>query len=251
MFRKPLIVLGAIAVLGCGFLKSEDSDDAPPVAPTGAGSPAAALVESTPLTIGGAPQGVSISSYPGGTFAVETAGEYTIDVMGEGNFDPKSFLYREESKIAEDDDGGEGRNDRIHAFLSPGTYSLRVVGYGGAKGSVRVTIQPATPIPSAGTVEIGGSLNVTSRDADNERDACVAVTFNVADAGRYTVDVTGEEDAYAYLIKAHELLEENDDGPGDGNGSQISMMLTPGEHEIRVRHYGNDAHPFVVRVTKQ
>ena len=51
---------------------------------------------------------------------------HRLDVTSTGS-DPRVFLYQGESWVEDDDDGGEGTNARIVRFLTPGTYSVRVV----------------------------------------------------------------------------------------------------------------------------
>jgi hypothetical protein len=63
-------------------------------------------------------------------FKIEKAGQYVIETSGAT--DLVMALYGPESltvKLAEDDDGGEGRNPRISAALQPGTYFAQVRHY--------------------------------------------------------------------------------------------------------------------------
>ncbi len=75
-------------------------------------------------------------------FTANTAGLHTIDTGGETDMVIKLFGPNSQTiLIAEDDDGGVGRNSRIVADLSPGEYFVQVRHYNGTSGTGEYTIK--------------------------------------------------------------------------------------------------------------
>lgn len=76
------------------------------------------------------------------TFTVTKAGRHTIETGGQTDVVMKLFGPNSRtSLIAEDDDGGVGRNSRIVADLMPGTYFVQIRHFDTARGTGSYTIK--------------------------------------------------------------------------------------------------------------
>lgn len=75
------------------------------------------------------------------TFEAATAGRYTIETTGQTDL-VMSLLGPNGAQIAQDDDTGEGRNPKIEANLTPGTYKVQVRHYNtaGGTGTYRIRV---------------------------------------------------------------------------------------------------------------
>jgi hypothetical protein len=136
-FKKVTRILGAFAILGailaCGGSSDDSSGNTTTTTTTGAqptGETAPGVAAAQPggggapmaLAVGQPPATLQVPIPPSFNLEVATAGEYQIDVVGQGN-DPRMFMYQGETLIEDDDDGGENNNARIVRFLTPGTPS--------------------------------------------------------------------------------------------------------------------------------
>lgn len=76
------------------------------------------------------------------TFHITKEGRYTIETGGQTDLVLKLFGPNSKTQlIAEDDDGGEGRNSRITADLSSGDYFAQVRHYNSSSGTGQYTIK--------------------------------------------------------------------------------------------------------------
>ena len=76
------------------------------------------------------------------SFKVTQEGRYTVETGGQTDVVMKLFGPDNPTKlIAEDDDGGEGRNSRIAAFLMPGDYLVQIRHYNASSGTGNYTIR--------------------------------------------------------------------------------------------------------------
>jgi hypothetical protein len=73
-------------------------------------------------------------------FTANSASRYTVETDGPTDV-VMSLLRQDGGLIAQDDDSGEGRNARITAELSPGTYTVQVRHYNSAGGTGRYGIR--------------------------------------------------------------------------------------------------------------
>ena len=92
------------------------------------------------------PQQVSVAVGETRHFRIEDAlGQYQIDAVGITGFDPYIELYRIDgttlTRIASDDDGGEGLSSRLRVVLQQdAAYELHVSGFFGDAGEVVVSV---------------------------------------------------------------------------------------------------------------
>ena len=79
------------------------------------------------------------------SFKVTKEGRYTIETGGQTDLVMKLFGPNSQTQlIAEDDDGGQGRNSRITANLSPGDYFAQIRHYNSSSGEGNYTIKVTT-----------------------------------------------------------------------------------------------------------
>jgi len=79
------------------------------------------------------------------TFHITKEGRYTIETGGQTDLVMKLFGPNSKTQlIAEDDDGGEGRNSKITANLSAGDYFTQIRHYNTASGTGNYTIKVTT-----------------------------------------------------------------------------------------------------------
>lgn len=157
---------------------------------------------------------------------------------------------RGRSRVAYDDDGGEGVCSRLRADLDPGTYHLVVAGYGG-RGVAPYTLEvrrwmvlpwqaPAGESDAPGHAGIaplsvgGGPIAV----GEAER-----FTFTLTRARSVAIQTGGASCPGDTFITLNRLVEGGaeqvaaDDDSGTGFCSLLSLVLPPGRYEIVVRGY--------------
>jgi hypothetical protein len=151
-------------------------------------------------------------------------------------------------KLAQDDDGGRGENARIRYNVEAGKrYVAKVRGYDGDSGSygfhawliaaVRLNpdqYEPDNDSASAKQIEVGATQQRTFHNA-NDVDW---VKFQIARAGRYTINVKGAEsnrlDTYFELFDSKlSPIDEDDDG-GEGVSSRLTLQLEAGLYYLKI-----------------
>lgn len=182
-------------------------------------------------------------------FAVATLGQYTIETQGPTDVVMALFGPNDRnSRVTEDDDGGQDRNAKISSRLTAGTYHVEVRHYfptgTGLYGiSVRTDIVD-TPIKlEVDGPEIQGEIGVA-----NESDL---YTFRVTAAGTYTIETSGPTDTFLTLFgpNSETTVIARDDDSGPDLLSRIVEPLEAATYYVRVRHYSpTRTGPYGVRV---
>jgi hypothetical protein len=236
-----LATMAALAGAACG---GDDSSTTPssaaaPAEGTAAAQPAAGSGPAA-LQIGAAPAALQVPIPPSFDLTVAAAGEYQIDVTSTGS-DPRVFLYQGESWVEDDDDGGEGTNARIVRFLTPGTYSVRVVELRARTMAAQVQARALDPLTPAGALTLGQPSTVQfpaysyPSYPEDDRAASKALTLTIAAAGQYSCTATMDNDRRAKiaLIQGGNVLTTDDHGYNETNAS-ITQQLQPGAYVLRV-----------------
>lgn len=170
-------------------------------------------------------------------FAVATLGQYTIETQGPTDVVMALFGPNDRnSRVTEDDDGGQDRNAKISSRLTAGTYHVEVRHYfptgSGLYGiSVRTDIVD-TPIKlEVDGPEIQGEIGVA-----NESDL---YTFRATAAGTYTIETSGPTDTFLTLFgpNSETTVIARDDDSGPNLLSRIAEPLEAATYYVRVRHY--------------
>lgn len=246
---KATRILGAFAVLGAIIACGGSDDDSNNSTTTTATEPTQGVAAAQPGAGGGAPAALQLNQPPASlevpippsfNFTVATPAEYQIDVTGTGG-DPRLFMYQGETLVEDDDDGGEGTNARIVRFLTPGSYSIRVVEYRARAMTAMVQAQQLQPPTAVGAITLGQPLVVQFADfgfmnmPENERAASKAVTLTVAAAGQYTCTATMDNDRRVQMsiIQNGGVVATDEQGFTEQNAS-ITQQLQPGAYELRV-----------------
>ena len=209
-------------------------------------------------------------------FSLSGGREVTIDL--ESAVD--AYLYLLDgggSRIADDDDGGEGTNSRITQTLGSGTYRIEATTYSPAAAgdfelTVRVAASDSPPQArssdrSGGCSAVGGlrgEAGVIAGVPSGAWDAGCAsevrgdgghlarrYRLEVRDAGEVTIELSSETtDTYLILLdEAGEVIAEDDDG-GSGTDSRIVRQLAVGAYIVEATTYSaGQAGDFVLGVT--
>ena len=184
---------------------------------------------------------------------VTTSGPLTVETTGTtdtvGRLESSSG-----STLATNDDGGTGTNFRIVHDVTPGTYYIRVTGYGSRTGSytlnARLTSTTSTGDPG-GTRATAVSLRLNSTRTETISPAGDIDYFRLeaTSAGELTVETTGTTDTVGRLESSSgSTLATNDDG-GTGYNFKIEHDVTPGTYYIRVTGYGSRTGSYTLNVS--
>ena len=189
-------------------------------------------------------------------FAVTVSQAGTLTATTTGSTDTVGYLENASgTRLDQNDDGGSGYNFRVSASVSPGTYYIRVRGFGSSTGSysLGVSFSPSgntgsddhgNSRSSATPVAAGSSTAGTLTDGDVDY---FAVT--VSQAGTLTATTTGSTDTVGYLENASGTrLDQNDDG-GSGYNFRVSASVSPGTYYIRVRGFASDTGSYSLGVS--
>ncbi len=150
------------------------------------------------------------------------------------NCDPMlSLLDGKGEPLANDDDGGGGRNARIFRELKSGSYRIDVIGYGNSFGGYKLSVtelEKKTIAPGA------------TREGTLEESGFHIYAFNLNKQGLVTIDhrkIDGSQlDPLLTLISAEKgIVARDDDGGGDLN-SRIMTILETGSYYIAVSGLG-------------
>ncbi|MEE9123773.1 MAG: tyrosinase family protein [candidate division NC10 bacterium] len=209
-------------------------------------TPPVLLTVDTPAVQASIGQGGEVDVY---RFAVATLGQYTIETQGPTDVVMVLFGPNDRnSRVTEDDDGGQDRNAKISSRLTAGTYHVEVRHYfptgTGLYGiSVRTDIVD-TPIKlEVDGPEVQGEIGVA-----NESDL---YTYRVTAAGAYTIETSGPTDTFLTLFgpNSETTVIARDDDSGPNLLSRIAEPLEAATYYVRVRHYSpTRTGPYGVRV---
>ena len=182
------------------------------------------------------------------TFTATSSGRHTIETDGQTDVVMKLFGPNSNTNlIAEDDDGGDGRNSRIVADIIPGQYFVQIRHYNKANGTGSYHIGVSQG------VELGVNAAPTSANigAPGEEDE---FTFTVTSGGLHTIETGGQTDVVMKLFGPDSntnLIAEDDDG-GSGQNSRIVADIKPGQYFVQIRHYNkaNGSGSYTVGVSR-
>jgi hypothetical protein len=234
-----LSLLGAAG--GCGDDDAgEGAEDEPTQQGVAAAQPGSGGATPQPLRLGQPPTSMEVPIPPSYDLEITEHGEYQIDVSG-APLDPEIFIYRDDTLVERNNDGGDGLDARVVRFLEPGTYSVRIVEHRARPFTAQVSARRLEPLEPVGSVTLGEPLEVTFpaipllRRPDDDRDAAKAVTLEIEAAGRYTCTASADNgrDAKMAIIRDGRVLAEDDDSGGN-NTAAITEELEPGRYVIRV-----------------
>ena len=186
------------------------------------------------------------------TFTLDQFSEIQLDLMS-SDFDPFLVLYigdslddrRADSRIAVDDDGGEGLNASLPLVLPPGPYLAEVRSFvPNATGAFELLFSVLTiegdedldgPVALEPSLPLDGALRQEG-DLDEY--------FFIADAGDVVQIALQSPDFDTFLELEHngELIAVDDDG-GGGLNSLLSDFVLPfgGEFIVRARALGDNS----------
>ncbi len=184
------------------------------------------------------------------SLTMKKSGLVTID--GEkaqgSNLDPYLILKSKNGmNIAQDDDGGGNLNSRISRFLSDGTYTVIITGYGGSGGAynLRVTlneeVQSVNRNIRLGQTVTGKLTHPEQRDRYSfSVTSYTGVVLRAKNTGGSTLDPFME-----LLDGTGAMIISDDDGGRDRN-SVISRNLGPGQYTVVVRSYGSTTGEYLL-----
>jgi hypothetical protein len=178
----------------------------------------------------------------------DRAGRLVMETLGD--MDTLMYFYNADTRelLAENDDGGSNYNARIRYNAQAGQrYIAKVKGYDGETGhygfrayfAAPVTLPPDEYEPdddfsSATFIEIGTSRQHTFHTGDD----IDWVTFEVSQAGRYTIRTRGSNsnrlDTYIELFDSKMNSVAEDDDGGDNLDSLLSLRLNSGVYYLKI-----------------
>ncbi|UCD29144.1 MAG: hypothetical protein JSV03_01275, partial [Planctomycetota bacterium] len=170
---------------------------------------------------------------PGGVVTLYT--EYTAD-----NTDTYGHLLDAGcNEIAANDDGGAQKNFQIVQVVTPGTYFIRVRDYWPDQIGTYIlhvdyeTDDHGSDLANATTVTCGSTTTGRIYPAGNWD----YFRLILANLGLITINSTGNEDTYGYLLDSvgNEITHDNDSG--SSRNFLIERMLDAATYYIAVRHY--------------
>lgn len=172
---------------------------------------------------------------------IEQAGVYQFDMISE-HFDAYLRLSGVDVALS-DDDGGEGLNARLHAYLEPGDYQLYTTSVydngDGIYGPYTVAMQQAVGMDelySGRELVIGAPieayLNQSSRD----------FIMHVAEPAHLRIGL--ESDFFDTVLDIVGPQSFYDDDGGEGTNSLVSGYFPVGNYIIQVKPFGNGSGVF-------
>lgn len=172
-------------------------------------------------------------------------------------------------ELARDDDGGEGTDSLITLDAGPGSYCLRVEGYGGGGGAfvAGFSDEPggsSLPAPEAGvctdparTVALGTDaapgMGRFAAGGRVEPGGFADFRFRASATLRLQIDVSSAEfDTTLDLYDAAGgYIDGNDDSPAGGTDSRITPVLEPGDYCLRVQGFAGAGGAFELALTDE
>lgn len=215
--------------------EAPDVSDVPILRHAEDGAPASLAIDQPAVTM-------NVASPPGLELTIAEAGEYRVDVIAPEDVDPILFLYRGETLVARDDDGGDDDNARAVVFLEPGTYSVRIAERDGRAFDASVEAQKLEPMETDLTLALGPRQTPLTfpelpnlRRAENERDAARAVALTIPSAARYVCAVRMDNGRIARirLVRDGRVVAEAAQRL-TAYSAVIETELAPGTYELRM-----------------
>ena len=185
---------------------------------------------------------------------VPSRGELTVETTG--NLDTFGHLLDAAGRdVADDDDGGAGRNFRFTRDVAEGTYHVRVSAYSSNTGSYTLRLQHA---PATGDDEDHNDTRAEATPIELGTDAQDAIDhagdvdwwrFELPSRGDVTIKTTGTVDTVGRLVDASGNGVVEDDDGGSGTNFRIHRALDAGVWYVRVAGYSdNDTGGYTLRV---
>ena len=164
------------------------------------------------------------------TLKVEQAGRYQLDLLS-SEFDP-ALRLEGEGTDREDDDGGDGTNARVVAYLEAGTYRVHVsrVGDGGGLFQLQVerremNLPEGTELQNDGDLAVGTPVRGMLQGAANE------YRLVVAERARYELSLESDDYDVRLDVAGPNTRLSDDDG-GEGTDSRLIVVLDPGTYTV-------------------
>jgi serine protease Do len=242
-----------------------------------ANNPTPAIVGSNPLNLNGQAIAATLSAadntlpdgsyYKSYQFQGQAGQSLVIEMRGNG-LDPYMVLFDGNGrKVAEDDDGGGGKNARIAITLpSTGKYTLYAnsyeVGDTGAftlSATLRNNFTAASPPESNNNrrilLEKNGVLNTSSRIFARDGSLFEAFSFNGQAGQIVQIDlISGDFHPYLVLFAPNsKLVKENNGLPSRKNASMIVELPVTGTYRAIVNAFdrtGKGAYKLIVKRIK-
>ena len=178
------------------------------------------------------------------SFMPERTGLWSFQTFENGDSDPYLRLYDAYGQlIAEDDDGAEGLNAFISAYLAEGmqyVISAGFFGYGAGSYTLRATEETMPAIADS-----GGILYV-------DRQAYYSFTPGSSGLWAFTTSNNKNCDPYLCLYDGNGLLIcEDDDGAGELNAFILWYLEEGAQYVVRAGFLGNDSGSYVLQVINE
>ncbi|KFN51494.1 hypothetical protein [Arenimonas composti] len=162
---------------------------------------------------------------------VVEAGRYRIDLMS-GEFDPVLRL-RGNGVALEDDDGGDGTDARINAWLQPGEYTLEVARIGDSDGLYRlrathmpVNLPAGVELQNSGDIAAGNLVGLLQAGPAEYR-------LRIANRSQVSFDLQSDEFDPRIDVNGPGTLLGDDDS-GEGVQAKLVIALDPGDYTVRI-----------------
>ncbi len=183
-------------------------------------------------------------------FEVGEAGRIRIELASDEADSHLYLLAEDESRIADNDDGGRGLNARVERDLAPGVYLVEATttagrGRGAADFALSVSRVAGCETIDLGVLESGPGLTASGSwtlDTCGSRivqsHPAYSYSFTLAQAGSVRIDLMSENgDPVLSLISAEDgVIGANDDG-GAVRNSRIEQYLQAGVYLIEATTY--------------
>jgi TolB-like protein len=171
-----------------------------------------------------------------------------VVIYTESSLDTFLTIYNADgTRIAEDDDSGQGNNARVMVNLPAGPFYIKASLYSGSSSRGPYTLftgirepvaqdayEPDNQLSQAKDIEVGQSQTRNFSDAGDVD----WVRLRITRAGRYGIRARGENsgnlDTYLELLDASEVVIAEDDDGGRDLDAYLSQELQPGTYYIKV-----------------
>lgn len=177
--------------------------------------------------------GVLVNEVEAHSLRITQAGAYQVDLRS-SEFDAKLVLQGRGVE-REDDDGGDGRDARIVAYLMPGVYRLTAEALGDEAGYYQLSVNAhRVAIPAGTRLQHGGELALDdSPVAGLLRNQEARYQLTLIERAQVTLDLKSEYFDTKLWLDGPDVRLSDDDG-GDGKNARIVTVLDPGTYTLRV-----------------